>query len=145
MASARENENTVRRFYGDVWSRGDLAAADEILDPDVQFILSFAHLDGREALKRLVQANRVVFQDLTYDCAPDDVVADETKAVGYWTMTSRHVGEWRKVPASHKDVSIQGMSFFRFTPEGKIREVRVQNDVLGLMRQIGGVRMVYDG
>ncbi len=138
-----DRETKVRRFYDDVWSRGDMDAADEILDPDFRFILTFLTIEDREALKALVRYNRGVFEGLTYTCAPGDVVVDGDSAAAYWTMNARHVGEWRKVPASHKDVSIEGLSFFRFSADGSIREVRVHNDVLGLMRQIGGVQMVY--
>jgi hypothetical protein len=36
------------------------------------------------------------------------------------------------------------MSFFRFNEEGKINEVRVQNDVISLMNQIGGIKKLYE-
>lgn len=118
-------------------------AADEILHPEFQFILTFLTIDDREAMKALVKYNHVVFEGLTYTCEPGDVVVDGDSAAAYWTMRARHVGEWRKVPASHADVSIEGMSFFRFSSDGSIRDVRVHNDVLGLMLQIGGAQMVY--
>ncbi len=144
MTQRDDRETKVRRFYDDVWSRGDMGAADEILDPEFKFILTFLTVEDREAFKALVRYNRGVFEGLTYTCAPGDVVVDGDGAAAYWTMRSRHVAEWRKVPASHRDVSIQGIGFFRFSEAGMIREVRVQNDVLGLMRQIGGARMVYE-
>lgn len=143
MTERDDREAKVRRFYDDVWSRGDMEAADQILDPAFHFILTFLTTEDREAFKALVTYNRGVFEGLTYTCAPGDVVVDGDSAAAYWTMHSRHVAEWRKVPASHRDVSIQGMGFFRFSADGAIREVRVQNDVLGSMRQIGGVQMVY--
>ncbi len=145
MATARENEVTVRRFLEEIWSQGNLQTAEEILDPNFLFILAFARIEGIESFKKLVVTNRGAFQNLTYTAAPNDIVADESKGASYWTMTSKHVGTWRNVPGSNKDVSIQGITFYRFSPEGKITEARVQNDVLGLMRQIGGVKMIYEG
>ena len=137
-----ENETTIRRFFDDIWSKGDTNAIDELIDLDFKFVLAFAKFDTRDAFKKLVENNRNVFENLTY--VPNDIVADETKGAGWWTMSSKHVGTWRHVPASNKQVSIEGVSFFWFTPEGKLAKAVVENDVMGLMRQIGGVTMPYE-
>ena len=42
-----ERETKVRRFYDDVWSQGDMDAADEILDPGFRFILTFLTIEDR--------------------------------------------------------------------------------------------------
>ncbi|GAB2784628.1 hypothetical protein GCM10027275_31120 [Rhabdobacter roseus] len=130
----------------EIWSKGDMDTADEILDPDFNFILAFAHLKDREAFKKLVGINRQIFENLTYHVDDDegDVVADETKGAGFWRMTSKHVGTWRNVPPSNNEVSIKGITFFKFSPDGKMIEARVQNDVMGLMRQINGIKALYD-
>ncbi|HTJ57156.1 MAG TPA: ester cyclase [Devosiaceae bacterium] len=137
-----ENEDSLRRFMTEIWSKGDMDTIDELMDPDFKFILAFAHFDNAEAFKKLVVTNRTVFEGLTY--VPNDIVADETKGAVWWTMSSKHVGTWRNVPGSNKDVSIEGVSFFWFTPEGKFAKAIVENDVMGLMRQIGGIKMLYE-
>ena len=135
--AASENRIAARRFLEDVWSKGDMNAVDELLDPNFAFILSFMRTDGLEAFKNLVRANRTAFENLTYTSAPGDIVAEDDKAAAYWTMTSRHVGTWSGIEATGINVSIEGMSFFRFGADGKIVDVRVQNDVRGLRRQLG--------
>lgn len=137
------NEEAMRRFMSEIWSKGDMATIDELIDPHFAFILAFARTDDIEGFRRLVTYNRQVFEGLTY--VPNDVVADDEKGACWWTMSSKHVGTWRNVPGSNKDVSIQGVTFFWFTPEGKFKQAIVHNDVLGLMRQIGGVKMLYEG
>jgi steroid delta-isomerase-like uncharacterized protein len=146
MATATENEKKILAFFRDIWSKGDLDVADQILTPDFNFILAFAHLKDRESFKKLVQANRRIFENLTYhvDDEEGDVVATESKGAGFWRMTSKHVDTWRNVPASNKEVEITGISFFKFSPEGLVTEARVHNDVMGLMRQIGGIKALYD-
>jgi hypothetical protein len=64
---------------------------------------------------------------------PNDVVADDDKGACWWTMSSKHVGTWRNVPGTdRKDVSIDGVTFFWFTPEGQVRQrAIVENDVHG--------------
>jgi steroid delta-isomerase-like uncharacterized protein len=139
----RENETSLRRFMTDIWSQGDMAAIDELIDPAFAFILAFTRTDTREAFRDMVLRNRVAFEGLTY--VPNEVVADDAKGACWWTMRSRHVAPWRNVPASNRDVSIDGVTFFWFTPEGRFERAVVHNDVLGLMRQIGGVEMRYEG
>lgn len=146
MATANENEEKILSFFRDIWSEGNMETVDRILAPDINFILPFAHLKDRESFKQMVKVNRQVFENLTYlvDDEEGDVIANEEKGAGCWRMTSKHVGTWRNIPGSNKDVEIKGISFFKFSPEGLITEVRVQNDVLGLMQQIDGVKVLYD-
>ena len=134
---ANENRIAVRRFLDDIWSKGDMDAIDELLDPNFAFILAFMRTDGVEAFKNLVHANRTAFENLTYVAAPGDVVAEDDKAAAYWTMSAKHVGTWAGIEATNVNVSIEGMTFFRIGADGKITDARVQNDVRGLRRQLG--------
>ena len=115
---------------------------DEIIDPNFAFILAFTRTDTIDGFKGMVTKNRVAFQNLTY--IPNDIVADDNRAACWWTMTSKHVGTWRNVPGTNKDVAIDGVTFFWFSPEGKLAKAVVENDVMGLMRQINGIKMVYE-
>ncbi len=144
--AANENEKKIIAFFREVWSKGDMEVLDQILDPNFNFILAFAHLKDREAFRKLVIANRRIFENLVYHVDDDegDVVANDEKGAGVWRMTSKHVDTWRNVPASNNYCEIQGITFFKFSPDGLLIEARVQNDVLGLMRQIGGVKALYD-
>lgn len=144
MNRIERNTEAVRQFLEVVWSFGDLKLAEEIVAPDFQFILAFAHLDGRDAFMALVDRNRSIFENLKYAVAEGDIVAEELKAAAFWQMSAKHIGTWRNVPASNRNVAISGMSFFRFNEEGKINEVRVQNDVMSLMTQIDGIKKLYD-
>lgn len=138
----KENEDAIRRFMTEIWSKGDMNTIDEIIDPNFAFILAFTRTDTIDGFKGMVTKNRVAFQNLTY--IPNDIIADDDKAACWWTMTSKHVGTWRNVPGTNKDVAIDGVTFFWFSPEGKLAKAVVENDVMGLMRQINGIKMVYE-
>ncbi len=142
MASAAQNEDAIRRFMTEIWSKGDLKTADEIMEPDFQFILAFTRTTDLDGFKGMVTRNRAVFENLTY--VPNDVVASDEKAACWWTMSSKHIGTWRNVPGSNKDVTIDGVTFFWFSPAGKMQKAIVENDVMGLMRQINGIKLLYD-
>jgi steroid delta-isomerase-like uncharacterized protein len=142
MSDNKDKVESIRRWCDVIWSQGDVQTMDELLDPNFSFVLAFMHTDTLEAFKKLVAYNRTVFENLTYKC--NDAVADGLKGACWWTMTSRHVGEWRHIPGSNKLVSIEGVTFFWFSEEGKFTKAIVENDVLGLMRQIGGVTLPYE-
>jgi steroid delta-isomerase-like uncharacterized protein len=139
----KENEDAIRRFMTEIWSKGDMDTIDELIDPKFAFILAFTRTDTIDGFKGMVNRNRAVFEHLTY--VPNDIVADDGKAACWWTMSSKHIGPWRNVPASNKDVAIDGVTFFWFSPEGKLVRAVVENDVMGLMRQINGIKMLYEG
>lgn len=134
-------ERLVRRFYDDLWTRGELTAADEILEPEMLFVLPFARIQGREALKGLVVANHRAFAELTYHIAPDALLIEGMRAACEWRMTGRHVGEWNGIPASDQEVAIPGVTLFELGPSGRIREARVHNHYFGLLTQLGAVTM----
>ena len=133
-----QNRGLVRRFLEEIWSRGDQQAIRDCLTDDFTFVLSFTTVRGIPAFREMVERNRGAFRDLTYHV--DDTVVEETRAAAFWTMTSTHVGTWREVEGTNRDVSIRGMTFF-YIRDGRIYEAYVENDVLGLMTQIGGVTM----
>ncbi len=140
--SKEKNEEAIRRFMAEIWSKGDMNTIDEIIDPNFAFVLAFTRTDTIEKFKGMVNRNRIAFEGLTY--VPNDIVADDSKAACWWTMCAKHVDTWRNVPGSNKDVSIEGVTFFWFSPEGKMVKAVVENDVMGLMRQIDGIKMVYE-
>ena len=138
----KENEDTIRRFFTEIWSKGDMDTIDEIIDPNFAFILAFARTNTIDKFKAMVKNNRIAFEGLTY--VPRDIIVADSKAACWWTMNARHVGTWRNIPGSNKNVSIDGVTFFWFSPQGKLAKAVVENDVIGLMTQINGVKLVYE-
>jgi steroid delta-isomerase-like uncharacterized protein len=138
--SLEENKAVARRFLVDIWSQGSDAAAYDILAPSFVFLLGVDpyRVEGPEAFMKIVHRNRTAFRNLTYIPDDDNVVAEGDKVVYPWTMTSKHIGMWAGYPPSNKDVSIKGMTHYVFA-DGKIVQAQVQNDALGLVRQIGGI------
>ncbi|MBL0174610.1 MAG: ester cyclase [Ignavibacteria bacterium] len=136
-SNAESHRLMAGQFLSEVWTKGNVDIAKKILQPDFKFILAFTTVNGLEDFLALVRRNRTTFENLTY--VPTDIVADEGGAVAYWQMsTTKNIGPWRGVPASQKPVAIEGMSYYKFK-DGKIAEIRVQNDVFSMLRQLGFV------
>ena len=129
----------VNSWFDDIWSRGDLQAVDNVLDPNLAFILTFNQTHGLDQFKRLLMVNRNAFENLIY--RGDEIIVDGNTAAAYWTMfTTRHRAPWNGVEPSGKEASIHGMSVFHFGENGKIAEIKVISDLYGLMSQIGGLK-----
>lgn len=69
----------------------------------------------------------------------NDIFATDDKVFLYWTWYAVHnKGEWKGIAATHKEISLQGMTIYQIT-EGKISEMTQLWDNLKILEQIGKV------
>lgn len=69
----------------------------------------------------------------------NDIFATDDKVFLYWTWYALHnKGEWKGIPATHKEVAIPGMTVYQIT-DGKISEITQLWDNLKILDQIGKV------
>lgn len=133
-----ENKKIVRRWYEEIWSAGNLAAADEVV------AASFVNHDpstpdfgsGPQAVKEMANLYRGAFPDLQFTI--EDLIVEGDKAVSRWTCRGTHKGALMGVPPTNKQATSSGISIFRISG-GKIQEQQTNWDTLGLMRQLGAV------
>ncbi len=109
-----ENKAVVRRLLQEVWNRGNLEVADDIVAPDyVNHMPQPAGLlPGVRGFKQLVSSVRATLTD--FQMTLEDLIAEEDKVVARWTTrTDKH--EW---PAGNRVTEI---GIFRIAG-GKIAE-----------------------
>ena len=136
-----ENKTLIRRFFKEVWSKGKLAVADQIV------AANYANHDpagpmpepGREGLKKHVTAYRTAFPDLTFTI--DDVLAEGNKVTVRWTSRGTHEGVVMGIAPTGKQITLTGISVHRIT-SGKVTESWVTWDTLGMMQQLGAIPAV---
>jgi steroid delta-isomerase-like uncharacterized protein len=133
---SEQNKTLARRWFEDLFSRGDLDAADEILS--AEFVDHLTHEDerGLEELKHYVSIYRTAFSDIKDSVG--DIVAEGDKVVVRWRSGGTHQGEFMGVPPTGKHVTFSGMRLFRIA-ENKIVESWVNIDERGLQEQLGAV------
>jgi len=144
MNRLEQNKKTIVRFFESFTMGNDFDFESNWIREDIQFILSFAHLDGLTMVKNLFQTEKNVFEDLKYNIVESDVIVEEFSGAAFWNMTGKQVGTFNGVPASLNQVNVPGASLFSFDVTGKIKEIRIQIDLLSLMTQINGVKKLYD-
>ena len=117
--SAEENKAIARRYFDELWNKGDLAFIDEYMGPDISH--EWGH-ETRESWREAVSAWLTAFPDFRYHV--DDLVAEgETVAANTrFTATHRGVFHFRKSgpwPPTGKSIDFREMIFFHFA-DGKI-------------------------
>jgi steroid delta-isomerase-like uncharacterized protein len=129
------NKELSRRFT-ELFSTGDEALADEVLAPDVVFhgTTGDGELRGIDEMKAFVAQYRRAFPDAT--STVEDQLADGDKVVTRWRARGTHRGELGPVPATGREFEMDGVTIERIA-DGRIAEVWVARDELGLLRQLG--------
>ena len=117
---AEANKAVVETYFGQVLSKGDVAAADAILAP------SFARIDrsqagvelGRAGTEFLASYYQLAFPELTYTI--DALAAEGDQVAVCWTANGV-VGGYPFAANAGEPVTWTGMSFLRMA-DGKIME-----------------------
>ena len=133
-----QNKTAVRRLFDELWNKGTLQVADEIIAPTYQ------HHDastpdlgkGPEGEKKRVNLYRTAFHDFRLNI--EDLYAEGETVVARWSCRGVHNGDLNGIAPTNKQFAITGVTICRFD-HGKIVEGFVNWDALGLMRQIGVV------
>ena len=131
------NKTVVRRFFEEVWNKGNLTVLNEIIAKD--------HVSsgpgtlpglpaGPEGSKQLVTVYRNAFPDLHFTI--DEQIAEGDKVVTRWTAHGTHQGELVGIPATGKSSTVTGISIDRVV-NGKIAESWGIFDQFGMMQQLG--------
>ena len=87
--------------------------------------------------KQVIVAFISAFPDVHHDIV-EMVAEGEDKVAIRMNVTGTHKGEFQGVPQSGKKVSFGRMFFFTII-DGKITEIWVSLDMIGLMQQIGAI------
>jgi steroid delta-isomerase-like uncharacterized protein len=133
--SEDSNKALVRRFYEEVWAKGNLDVADELFADDyVRHDLRAGDpTPGPEGQKEIAATFRTAFPDLTWEI--DFLLADGDLVAGRWTATGTHLGPWAGVEPTGRPMRFSGINVFRFSG-GRVVEIWNHRDDLGLMQQL---------
>lgn len=132
-----DNKRLVEQAFARLFSRGELALADELVGED--FLNHDAPPEaprGPAGLKFIVTMLRTAFPDIHYDT--EEVIAEGDKVVARTTMSGTHRGPFFGIAPTGRRVVQEQIHILRFAG-GKAVEHRAVRDDLGLMRQLGAI------
>jgi predicted ester cyclase len=147
--SIEENKAHVRRFFEEVYNKGNVAAVDEFLAPNI--LLHFdspsdvpvpAELQlSLEEIKQFVSQFRTTFPD--YHFTVELQVAEGDMVVTRGTARGTQTGEYRGltykgIPPTGKQVTWTETWIYRIR-DGKLVELWSNEDDVGRLQQIGAL------
>ena len=136
--SPEENKALVRRYAEELLNQKNLDLFDEIFAPDfVQYGADPDQVSGVEDLKQFFVMLRSGFPDFQVTIE-DLFAAEEDKVVLRFTFRGTHQGEFMGIGPTGNRVTMPGIDIFRIA-DGKIVELWNQEDVLGMMQQMGAI------
>ena len=132
--STEDNKAIVRRFFQEGPSKGNLAAAGELLSPNFSLHTPIPSSPGIQGMKEIITACRAAFEHL--DVTVEDMVAEGDKVAARFTACGTHKGSFMNLPPTGKPITMTGIEIFRIE-DGKIAELWGEANLLGLMVQLG--------
>lgn len=134
--STDANIATMHRYFYELMSGGKLEIIEEIFDPAVTFHIPTLPepIRGHDGMKGFVTGLRTGFPDIKFTIERECAEGDKTAA--RWFIEGTHDGVFLGMPPTHNHVKDQGVDVFVFH-EGKIAQVWVNENDMGLMKQLG--------
>lgn len=149
--SVADNKAVVQSCYDSINSGHATEGVDEHFAPD--FV---AHLPGRpyairsrDEFKVLLDAYLTAFPD--FQAITDDLIGEGDLVAIRETYKATHTGHYKgmvladdgetlDIPPTGKSIDLTGIDIYRVV-DGKIVEQWIEQDLLGLLRQLGAVRV----
>jgi predicted ester cyclase len=133
---SEENKALVRRYFAEIWSKGNLDLADELLGTPGSTAAGPPAMDPQR-IKQIVAAMRAAFPDIEYTVA--EMLVDGDKVMAYWTAQGTHRGEFRGVAPTGKRIDYRGFDLYRLAGGRIVERIGGLNDDLSLLQQLGAV------
>jgi predicted ester cyclase len=133
--SAQDNKQIALRVLEELFEKGNLDAADELIHPD--FVNHEAPPDnpqGPEGLKETVSWLRGLWGPMHADI--EDVICEGDRVAARVTMHGKHLGEFLGQEPTGKEFAVEHIHIWRMD-DGKVIEHWSVRDDLGQALQLG--------
>jgi steroid delta-isomerase-like uncharacterized protein len=140
--SEEANRRIARRFFDEVFSRGNLDVIDEIFDPDYVGHSSAAFgkpINGPEGIREFVSMYRAAFPNIHFES--EDVIATDDQVVVRWTTEGTHKGDLKGIKPTGKHIRVSGIGVADIVNE-RIRVSRSEVNMLDMLQQLGAIEPI---
>jgi len=134
---AHDNKALVRQFFDEVWTQGNLVAAEVLLAPDFvdhHPLLGASHTGDKAGFIGARAALHAVFPDLAFTL--EAVFAEGDRVVTRWCMHGTHRGMYLGLPGTGRQFTITGITIYRIAND-QIAEAWVEPNTVSLLQQLG--------
>ncbi len=132
-----DDHRALIQRYCDAFEQGDVAALDELLDPNVVDNNAYeGQQAGIEGYREFFRLWKSAFPDLKVSL---DMTISQGDLVAYrWTGTGTHLSHYHEHPPSGRPVRFSAIAISRIR-DGRIVEDWTELDNLGLLKQLGAL------
>lgn len=126
----------VRQFNEEVWDNGNLDVIEEYVAAKYVGHNPTAPepTKGPDGAREFVRAARAAFPAL--DVTTEDLIAEGNRVCRRTRFTGTHEGEFMGIAPTGNTVDVPGVLIYRIE-DGRIVESWGQNDLMGMMEQLG--------
>jgi steroid delta-isomerase-like uncharacterized protein len=131
-----QNKAIIRRFYEEVWNKGNVDVAHEVFAEDYERhdLRPGTALPGPGGQAKIAADFRVAFPDVHMTVGL--MIAEDDLVAARWTIDGTNTGPWGGQPPTGKPIHYHGVNIFRLAG-GKVVEIWNHRDDLGAMQQTG--------
>jgi predicted ester cyclase len=134
----QENEDLVRRTWEELFNKGDLAVADELIAANFKDHAALGTPPGPTSFKQLVTFYRSAFLDVQFTI--EDLLTDGDKVVMRNTFSGTHHRTFMGIAPTGRRVSQEQIHIVRVA-SGQVVEHWAVRDDLSLLQQLGVVHL----
>lgn len=134
--NAEETRAFLRTWVAEVWNKGNIALADQMIAANYVYHDPEHPLHGPEGFKSLHAMYRSAFPDLQFTI--EDTVVEGDKVAWRFKGEGTHKGELQGIPPTGKRVVVTGTLISRIA-NGQFVEDWNALDLLGMLQQLGVV------
>jgi steroid delta-isomerase-like uncharacterized protein len=138
--STADPADLVRRWFDELFNRGELAVADEILADDVGYdgpqSLGPSDVTGPADIKAYVETYQTAFPDLYYTV--EDTTVTGGTVVVRWSAMGTHENDLFGIEPTGEGFAVDGINVFSVA-DGRITAVSAQWDTLKMVQELGVV------
>jgi steroid delta-isomerase-like uncharacterized protein len=134
--STEESKALAQDYFEKLINAHNLAAVDELFDPNIAFHDSGVPggiAQGLKAVSLFFATFFAAFPDVHFTI--EDLLAEGDKVAARFTWHGTHRDKFLGIVPTHKPVTIPGIDIFHIA-NGKIVEVRVSGDTLLFVKQV---------
>jgi predicted ester cyclase len=134
MSANRDHAAVIHAFYEQCLNEYNSELLPELVTPNIALHTGTGDSIGVDVVRRSIDNVHAMFPN--HHFVVEDVVVNGDKAAARWTMTAVNTAPIAGVPPTGRPITNSAIVFYRFEG-GKIAELWLQMDQIGLLRQIG--------
>ncbi|RZU41059.1 ester cyclase [Edaphobacter modestus] len=134
MSVITDQATTIHSFYDQCLNQRQSGLLPELFTADAVAHTPNGDSTGLADVQQTVERVHAMFPDHHFTI--DDIIVNGDKAAARWTMTATNTAPIGGIPPTGKPITQRANVFYRFE-DGKIAELWLQLDQIGVLRQIG--------